>query len=258
MNRLSYVAQNLILHVKDWKNEEVSKKLLFKDMKSARNFLDALLVTLEAELSSPSEQRFDTDKAEIYWIDDFLTDAECDALIPTIKSKTAQGGITNKANTDPGFRTAQVHDFEGIPWIQQKIADHMGIHTNFAEPLQGQVYEVGQLFKEHADYFDAVRPKEYDYYARQQGGQRTWTFMVYLSEVEAGGETDFPYMDIRIKPKKGMALVWNNLYMDGSNNTDTRHQSLPVIEGEKVIVTQWFRTHIWEYAKIPQPTEAEK
>ena len=155
MNRLSYVAQNLILHVKDWKNEEVSKKLLFKDMKSARNFLDALLVTLEAELSTPSEQRFDTDKAEIYWIDDFLTDAECDALIPTIKSKTAQGGITNKANTDPGFRTAQVHDFEGIPWIQQKIADHMGIHTNFAEPLQGQVYAVGQLFKEHADYFDA-------------------------------------------------------------------------------------------------------
>mgnify|MGYP003309260523 CR=1 FL=1 len=135
MNRLTYLAENLVLHVKDWKEEEVNPKLLFRDMKSARRFLDALLVTLEAELSTPTEKRIETEKAEIYKIDNFLTDAECDALIPTIKSKTAQGGITNKANTAPGFRTAQVHDFEGIPWIQQKIADHMGIHTNFCEPV---------------------------------------------------------------------------------------------------------------------------
>ena len=257
INHISYNNKNVIVHVRDWNKYKMDKKLIFTDLQHTKRFIDSLLVTLEAELSTPTERRFNTDKAEIYEIPNFLTDAECDALVPVIKSNTHKGGVTNKANTDESYRTAQVHDFKGKPWIQEKIADHMGIHTNFCEPLQGQVYTVGQEFKEHSDYFERNRPNEYDHYARQQGGQRTWTFMVYLTDVESGGETDFPHLNLVVIPKKGHALVWNNLYMDGSNNTDTRHRSLPVRAGEKVIVTQWFRTHIWEPARTPEPEEIE-
>ena len=256
MNRITYTSNNVILHCKDWKARKMDKKLLFNDIKSCRKFLDTLLVTLDQELATPSEVRLETHgKAEIYIIEDFLTDAECNALIPVIKSETRKGGVTNAANTDDDYRTAQVHDFQGTPWVQQDIAKHMGIHTNYCEPLQGQVYGVGQEFKEHSDYFDATRREEYNHFARQQGGQRTWTFMVYLTDVEKGGETEFQHLSLSIKPVKGMALVWNNLYTDGSNNPDTRHSSKPVIEGEKVIITQWFRTHIWERATTPEPTE---
>jgi hypothetical protein len=34
-------------------------------------------------------------------------------------------------------------------------------------------------------------------------GPRILTFFLYLSDVEEGGETSFPYLDIAIKPKKG-------------------------------------------------------
>ena len=65
--------------------------------------------------------------------------------------------------------------------------------------------------------------------------------MIYLNDVEEGGTTYFKYLDINIKPKKGMAVIWNNLNKDGSINPNTEHCGSPVIKGEKYIITKWFR-----------------
>ena len=46
-------------------------------------------------------------------------------------------------------------------------------------------------------------------------GQRTWTTMIYLNDVEEGGETYFKYLNLKIKPKKGLLIGWNNLYING-------------------------------------------
>ncbi|SVD82600.1 uncharacterized protein METZ01_LOCUS435454, partial [marine metagenome] len=45
-----------------------------------------------------------------------------------------------------------------------------------------------------------------------------------------------------IKPQKGMAIIWNSLNKDGSNNYNTLHQAHPVLSGVKSIITKWFRT----------------
>ena len=71
-------------------------------------------------------------------------------------------------------------------------------------------------------------------------GQRTWTFMVYLNNVEEGGETFFRHFDRKFVPSQGTAVVWNNLYPDGSPNPFTIHEALPVIKGNKWVITKWF------------------
>jgi hypothetical protein len=74
-------------------------------------------------------------------------------------------------------------------------------------------------------------------------GNRTWTFMVYLNEELEGGATRFTKIDYAIKPKTGMAVLWNNLHVDGSINPFTMHCGEPVISGHKLIITKWFRVH---------------
>ena len=52
----------------------------------------------------------------------------------------------------------------------------------------------------------------YFLFFRAQGqlicGPRILTFFLYLSDVEEGGETAFPSLGIKVKPKKGKAVLW--------------------------------------------------
>jgi prolyl 4-hydroxylase len=105
--------------------------------------------------------------------------------------------------------------------------------------MQAQHYAVGQQFKGHTDYFEPGT-KEFLQYASQRG-QRTWTFMLYLNDGCEGGETEFPDLKIKIQPKQGSALIWNNLLPNGRPNHLTLHQSHPIISGEKWVITKWFR-----------------
>ena len=42
-------------------------------------------------------------------------------------------------------------------------------------------------------------------------GPRMLTFFLYLSDVEEGGETNFPFLGVSVKPKKGRALLWPSM-----------------------------------------------
>jgi prolyl 4-hydroxylase len=73
-------------------------------------------------------------------------------------------------------------------------------------------------------------------------GQRTFTFMIYLNDVEAGGETNFVNIKQGFRPLTGTAVIWNSLNQDGSPNSFTMHHALPVQKGFKAIITKWFRS----------------
>jgi prolyl 4-hydroxylase len=249
-------TSNMVVWLKQFDALESNKQAALRDLNSAKSFLSAIENYLVETI--PREKKLHA-SAEIFTVDDFLTAEQCDELIPVIRSELEKGGVTNKANTDPGFRTSQVHSFYEHTQERQQICDYLGLHPNYGEPMVGQIYQKGQEFKLHSDYFQSeVRPQEYNYYSRQQGGQRTWTFQVYLTNVEEGGETVFPKLEVSVKPKRGMALIWNNLKVDGTANTDMLHASLPVVKGEKIIITQWFRSGIWTAPAIEEPKEVEE
>ena len=62
---------------------------------------------------------------------------------------------------------------------------------------------------------------------------RHLVFMTYLNTVNDGGETEFYHQKIKVKPEKGLTLIWP------ADWTFT-HRGLPSTTEEKYIVTGWF------------------
>lgn len=61
---------------------------------------------------------------------------------------------------------------------------------------------------------------------------RLLTWMVYLNDVEDGGETEFLYQSMRVKPKQGTLVIWPAAF------THT-HRGNPPLSNSKYIVTGW-------------------
>ena len=61
----------------------------------------------------------------------------------------------------------------------------MGLEPHKGEALQGQLYEPGQYFKPHNDFFSGAA---YDMHCKASGN-RTHTLMIYLNEDYKGGGT---------------------------------------------------------------------
>jgi prolyl 4-hydroxylase len=193
----------------------------------------------------PFARRLQTDKAHFYLLDNFLSADDCDELVRRIRANCRASTITTD-DPDKYFRTSKTSDLsvnadDFIQDIDRRIAGYMGFEPERCEGIQGQYYQVGQQFKAHTDYFEPGSD-EYRKFAADRG-QRTWTFMIYLNEVEEGGETEFLKLGLAVRPAKGMAVIWNSLRPDGSVNPDTLHWAKPVLRGEKFIITKWFRTH---------------
>ena len=72
-------------------------------------------------------------------------------------------------------------------------------------------------------------------------GPRAFTFFLYLSDVEEGGGTQFPYINITVMPKKGSAVLWpHGLNSDPRiKDTRTHHEAMPVIKGQKWGANYW-------------------
>ena len=61
---------------------------------------------------------------------------------------------------------------------------------------------------------------------------RCLVFMLYLNDVEEGGETEFLYQHKRIQPKRDRFVLWPAYF------THT-HRGNPPLSGEKLILTGW-------------------
>jgi prolyl 4-hydroxylase len=203
----------------------------------------------------PFARRLETDKAHFYLLEDFLSADECDELIRRIRRDSRASTITNPSEPDKYFRTSKTSNLSEnadafVQDIERRIAEYMGFEPERSEGIQGQYYQVGEEFKAHTDYFEPGTD-EYRTFAGAEG-QRTWTFMIYLNTVEAGGQTEFLRLGTTVTPRRGLAVIWNSLRADGSVNPDTLHWAKPVIRGEKFIITKWFRTQ----GSLPQPFKA--
>ena len=62
---------------------------------------------------------------------------------------------------------------------------------------------------------------------------RQMTFILYLNDIEDGGETEFLYQNRRIKPKAGTLVLWPASY------THT-HRGNPPLSNTKYIMTGWY------------------
>ncbi len=197
--------------------------------------------------SDPGVYPIETDKLELFAVGDFLTKAECDRLCMMI-DMIARPSALHEQDYASGFRTSYSGDLDPydsfVKSISRRIDDLMGLKPEIGEAIQGQRYLEGQQFKPHNDWF--YTSEKYWQNERKRGGQRSWTSMVFLNTVEEGGETHFTEAGLKIEPKPGVLLLWNNALPDGSPNEGTMHAGTPVTKGSKYIITKWYRTRTWK------------
>ncbi len=62
--------------------------------------------------------------------------------------------------------------------------------------------------------------------------RRMFATMLYLNDVEEGGETEFLYQSLRVKPERGKFLIWPAQWMH-------THRGNPPLSGEKYVITSW-------------------
>lgn len=222
---------------------------IFSRFKSpAASFTRARLgqtVTARVE-ANPAMRRAAVDAAQIYYHPDFLTGGDCDTLIRLIDANRRPSTLLSQSD-DPNFRTSESCDLDRwapeVRPIDERMAHLLGIPPENGETMQGQRYAPGQQFRAHFDWFN----EQQDYWPamKASGGQRTWTTMIYLNDVEEGGATWFPQAGVRVAPRQGLLLAWNNMKPDGTPNTGTLHEGTPVVQGVKYVITKWFREHAW-------------
>lgn len=186
-------------------------------------------------------EMIDQNKPMIQEFEDQLTEEDCTALIDRVKGEMKDAGVLGSPNND--YRIAkQAWIMENSP-LALKIKNIVLHKTNLPVENQEAIhvvkYEVGGQYKPHHDFF---HPNT-SYYenATKNGGQRKYSCLFYLNDDFKGGETDFPKQDLKVKPKLGKLLMWDNLKKDGSPNHDTLHAGLPVEEGEKWVCIVWVR-----------------
>jgi len=183
----------------------------------------------------------------------FHTDEESDRLIELgaelgyerstdVGEKKADGTYTakksNSRTSTNAWCTDQCYDDPLSQQVVDRIGNVTGIHDINHENLQLLRYEEGQFYAAHHDYI----PHHID----RQSGPRILTFFLYLSDVEEGGATRFPYLHrmkggLSIFPRKGRALLWPSILNQDPNNKDSRtqHEAMPVIKGLKYGANAW-------------------
>jgi prolyl 4-hydroxylase len=171
----------------------------------------------------------------------FLTKEECDQIIKLAENQMKPA--TTLGTQIEGYRVAETtwldNDNIIVSSYKKKVSELFDIPVENMENLHIVRYVIGGEYKNHQDFF---HPGEsyYDEHIKR-GGQRLMTTIIYLNDEFTGGETDFPELNMRIKPETGKLISWKNLDENENLLYNTLHAGLPVISGTKYIATIWIR-----------------
>ena len=212
-------------------------------------------------------------------IHNFLSDEECVSVMnlanPKLERSTVVNHHKNNTSTLSKVRTSKGTFLNRLSTdivtdIQSRTALLTGIPLENGEDLQVLEYEKGQKYTPHPDYFPL------SYQTARDGWQRTATILFYLTDIEEGGETNFPSGVVNLEyqeshrgqknfsscsgtssfpasfaPKKGDALLFFDMnvpfnWQDGSS----LHQGCPVIKGIKWSSTIWMHQEAFRLSDI--------
>lgn len=190
----------------------------------------------------------------LYIYHDVLSDQEISVIkelaTPMFRRATVQNYKTGELET-ASYRISKSswlksEDSEVVWRVNERIASITGLNMNTAEELQVANYGLGGHYEPHFDY---ARREEKDAFKSLGTGNRIATFLFYMSEVEAGGATVFPQINVALWPKKGAAAFWYNLYPNGEGDELTRHAACPVLVGTKWVSNKWIHERGQEFRR---------
>ena len=189
-------------------------------------------------------------------VPDFLTSAECDALVRAARAKGLETSLLFKSDSnviDTGVRVSEQTwlldtDAAVVADVSKRVEKLSGMPSENQEALQVVHYGVGGKYEPHFDACD-TRSTDTPSCERMNGrgaGPRLRTVLLYLSDVAGGGGTTFPRIGTTIRPQKGKAVVFDNVDSETHVILDKSfHGGDPVTEGEKWVANKWIHARKW-------------
>lgn len=194
----------------------------------------------------------------------FISDSECKHIQNVAEPDIEYSEVTlmdhDQGRESSDFRTSQstfvrAND-EILHALEVRTASLTRVPKNHQEYTQVLRYGKGERYTGHVDWFD---PKLYQ---ADKGTlrlidngkrNRLVTVFWYLSDVESGGETNFPRFDggpqprnfdacgkgLMVKPEIGKVIVFYNMTPDGRGDEYSLHAACPVKEGVKWAANKW-------------------
>jgi prolyl 4-hydroxylase len=213
-----------------------------------RSILFFLTTVFGFSLFAGEQMEIISESPKIVVFHNYLSDAECDYLIhfgapllarSTVVDHNSTSGKIDNVRTSRGMFFPYNHNDSILRGVEKRVSNTTGIPEENGESIQLLHYTTGAEYKPHHDFFDpnTIAGKEY----LKTGGQRFATFIMYLNTPDQGGETVFPILNIKIKARKGDALLFYNCDPNANVDKLTLHGGSPVIAGEKWIATRWLR-----------------
>mmetsp|Transcript_20165 Transcript_20165/g.19414 ORF Transcript_20165/g.19414 Transcript_20165/m.19414 type:complete len:406 (-) Transcript_20165:154-1371(-) len=221
---------------------------MFERIAYGDEFISLNTTVLSRPITSEDNNSEHKDGPWVITIDDFLAEEEVETLIKYgetegYKISEDVGKIKFDGTYDSKKSTSRTSENS---WCQNscyedlivkqavnKVEKITGIPDENAEHYQLLKYNVGQLYKTHHDFID--------HHVERNLGPRILTVFLYLNDVEKGGGTNFPLLNLTVMPKKGRVLIWPSVLDSNLNIKDIRtdHQALPVEEGIKYGANAW-------------------
>ena len=216
---------------------------------------------IELRQEYPGGQQI-ADEPPVFLFDDYLSEQECEHLVDLARPHMTRAFVSGgEDGVESNGRTGGVHWIphrhdETTAGISERIAELVGIPLINAEALQIINYDVGQEYKPHYDAW--VPNTETGDRCLARGGQRLVTCLLYLSNVEAGGGTFFPKLDIEVMPRPGRMILFHNCYEDTTErHPRSLHGGMPPEQGMKWACNLWFRESEFQVSRDPlKPTSS--
>uniref|UniRef100_A0A8C6TYA5 procollagen-proline 4-dioxygenase n=1 Tax=Neogobius melanostomus TaxID=47308 RepID=A0A8C6TYA5_9GOBI len=198
-------------------------------------------------LIGPVKEEEEWDRPLILRYHDVVSEREIEKIKelakPRLRRATVHDPQTGKLTTAP-YRVSKRAPL--VDKINLRIQAVTGLDVSTAEDLQVANYGVGGQYEPH---FDFGRDDEPDAFEELGTGNRIATWLLYMSDVQAGGATVFTDVGAAITPKKGSAVFWYNLFPSGDGDYRTRHAACPVLLGNKWVSNKWIHERGQEFRR---------
>ncbi|XP_058476601.1 prolyl 4-hydroxylase subunit alpha-1-like [Solea solea] len=192
----------------------------------------------------PVKQEVEWDRPLIVRYHDIVSDKDMETVKELAKPRLQRAGVHEAKSVD--YRISKnawlrEHEHPVVDKINQRIEDITGLDMSTAEYLQVANYGVGGQYEPHYDFGPEDKSEEF--------GRRIATWLLYMSDVQAGGATVFTDVRAAVKPIKGTAVFWYNLYASGEGDGRTRHAACPVLVGSKWVSNKWIHERGQEFRR---------
>jgi prolyl 4-hydroxylase len=156
-----------------------------------------------------------------------------------VDARTGEARVDEMRNSSHVTLSPRQHDhvLEALERCISRVSGMPALNSEFLQILR---YRPGEEFRPHVDYFNESGAGAYQSLA--DGGQRAQTVLIYLNDDYSGGSTCFPELQLNIKGRRGDILHFHNLGADGLGHKGSLHAGMPVIAGEKWLISQWIRS----------------